>query len=187
MRIHAETRTRQRAAGLASALAAGLAVTACGSSGGGAPLAPSTLPAVSSNAPAPGTGPVSSSAVVPTPGDQPDKAPAGSDVGECSDGNCELDVSGRVEIRLTGQGGGITTLSVEDVDPAGLSYRTVAAGGTSAGNIELGCTLSLFRGGQRSICTSGSTPEPPPRKAGVLAMQLVSVHSGIVRLRLVSG
>ncbi|TVT51537.1 hypothetical protein FNH05_14640 [Amycolatopsis rhizosphaerae] len=76
---------------------------------------------------------------------------------------------------------------MERADPNGLVYRAVSGGRSSSGNLQPGCTVSLTRSGQYSVCSDGGEPGPPARKAGVLAMQVLDEGAGGLRLRLVSG
>jgi hypothetical protein len=150
------------ATGAACALVAALAVTGCGTADN-----------------PDGTGAASTT-------EGPPAAADGTNLDACADGNCEVLVSGPVDIRLTGQGGGITTLSVIEVNPTGLRFKTTSEeGGSGSGELEGDCTLKFYSGGGGSSC--GGNQAPPQRETGVLAMQLVSVQEDAVVLRLVAG
>lgn len=172
---------RGRAAG--ALLVAGLAVTGCGSSGQDTPAAP---PPAAPGGPPPGPpqGPANGQGPLSPPAGPPAVADGAR---QCVTGNCEISVSGPLALQLTGQGGGITTLSVERADPDGLIYRAVSGGGSSSGNLQPGCMVSLSRGGQRSVCSGDDFPALPARQAGVLTMQVLRDSDGGLRLRLVSG
>ncbi|MGP4015792.1 hypothetical protein [Saccharopolyspora sp. 5N708] len=116
----------------------------------------------------------------------PPVAADGTNIEACSDGNCEVALSGPTDIRLTGQGGGITTLSVVEVSAAGIRFTTTSEeGGSSSGELTDGCTLSFYSGGGGSSC--GGAQGLPEQETGVLAMQLVDFASGTAVLRLVAG
>ncbi|MGH3392228.1 MAG: hypothetical protein ACRDOO_25420 [Actinomadura sp.] len=108
----------------------------------------------------------------------------GTNVAACADGNCEILVSGPVDIDLHDHGG-LTRLSVVRVDPSGLGFTTTSPGGTGSGEIQGGCTLTFYEGGQGSSC--GGDQAPPQKQTGVLAMQLGDTADDGVVLRLVSG
>ncbi|MCI2423242.1 hypothetical protein MOQ72_38065 [Saccharopolyspora sp. K220] len=120
---------------------------------------------------------------------QPTSTPVaadGTNIDACSDGNCEVALTGPTDIRLTGQGGGITTLSVVEVNAAGVRFNaTSAEGGSSSGELTGGCTLRFYDGGGGSSC--GGHQAPPEPETGVLAMQLVDFSNGTAVLRLVAG
>jgi hypothetical protein len=152
-------------------LLAALTVAGCGGSGG----APSG--AAPSGAPSEAISP-------PSTTDAPAPAEDGTNFAACSDGNCEVEVSGPVDIPLTGQGG-ITKLSVTKVEPSGLSFTTTSKGGTGSGDLRGGCTLTFFSGGGGSSC--GGKQNPPGRQTGVLAMQIARTTNGHPILLLVAG
>ncbi|GAA0528155.1 hypothetical protein GCM10011581_31820 [Saccharopolyspora subtropica] len=155
----------------ACALVTAMAVASCSNSGStGAGLG---------NPQGTGEAPASATDAAPIAAD-------GTNFDACADGNCEVVVSGPVDIRLTGQGGGITLLSVTEVDSTGLRFTTASAEGDSgSGKLTDGCTLRFYSGGGGSSC--GGEQAPPERETGVLAMQLASVQEGAVVLRLVAG
>lgn len=116
---------------------------------------------------------------------KPPVTPAdGTNVSACADGNCEVLVSGPVDIELNGHGG-IDTLSVVKVAPPGLSFKMKSDGGTGSGALDPNCTLKLHKYGQGTSC--GGNQPPPPAETGVLALQVASTAKGGVVLRLVSG
>lgn len=108
----------------------------------------------------------------------------GTNVSACADGNCEVLVSGPVDIELNGHGG-IDTLSVVKLAPPGLGFEMKSDGGTGSGALHPNCTLKLHKYGQGSSC--GGIQTPPPAETGVLALQVASTAEGGVVLRLVSG
>jgi len=109
----------------------------------------------------------------------------GTNVAACADGNCEIEVSGPVDIPLNGHGD-VTTLSVTTVDSGGIGFTTVSDGDqTGSGDLEPNCTLTLHRGGGGSSC--GGVQSAPARQTGVLAMQLFPITDGRFVLRLTSG
>ena len=108
----------------------------------------------------------------------------GSDVSACGDGNCEILVSGPVEIKVNGHGG-INTLSVVKVAPPGLSFTLKSDGGTGSGELQPNCTLTFHKYGEGSSC--GGPQTPPPEQTGVLALQVAGTAQGGVVLRLTSG
>lgn len=129
--------------------------------------------------PAGAPGAASTSAPV-TP--SPVAAADGSDFTACSDGTCEVLVSGPADIPLTGQGG-LRRLSVVAVTAQGIDFRT-DGGGT--GTLSPGCVVTLYENGSGSSCSSGEPRKPEPVD-GVLALQLAQVRAGTAVLRLVSG
>jgi hypothetical protein len=114
----------------------------------------------------------------------PVTAADGTNVAACADGNCEILVSGPIDIELN-EHGGLTRLSVVEVGPSGLGFTTTTPGGSGSGEIQGDCTLTFFEGGQGSSC--GGDQAPPQKRTGVLAMQLGDRVDGGVVLRLVSG
>lgn len=120
----------------------------------------------------------------PAPSVSPPALPAadGRDYAACSDGTCEVLVSGPVDIPLTGQGG-LTGISVAAVTADGIDFTT-AGGGT--GSLTPGCVSTFYENGSGSRCSSGE-PEKPQPVDGVLAMQVAELRDGIAVLRLVSG
>jgi hypothetical protein len=113
----------------------------------------------------------------------------GTDLAACADGNCEVEVSGPVDISLTGHASGITTLSVIELVSDGFSF-TMASNGSERGSGDLrgGCILTFYSSGGGSSCPGPDQELPPPApEAGALAMQLVGARDGTVVFRLVSG
>jgi hypothetical protein len=111
----------------------------------------------------------------------------GTDLAACADGNCEVEVSGPVDIRLTEQRGGVTGLSIVEVGDGGVDFTTTSSGGGSgSGRLEPNCTLTFYEGGGGSTCSSGEAPPAQP-ETGVLAIQLASVTDDAVVLRIVAG
>lgn len=113
----------------------------------------------------------------------------GTDVAACADGNCEVEVSGPVDIPLTGHATGITTLSIVELTSEGFSFTTSSNGSErGSGDLRGGCILTFYRSGGGSSCTTPDQELPPPQpEAGALAIQLVGAADGTVVLRLVSG
>ncbi|MEV5826023.1 hypothetical protein AB0L25_10640 [Spirillospora sp. NPDC052242] len=124
-------------------------------------------------------------------GGTPEAAPAtaadGTSVAACADGNCEILVTGPVEIAVGGHGT-IAAVSVTEVRPSGLSFTTVTeGGGESSGDLQGGCTLTFHEFGGGSMCVSGGAPPAPEKQTGVLAMQLAGEAEGGVVVRFASG
>ncbi|KDN21914.1 hypothetical protein [Amycolatopsis rifamycinica] len=128
-------------------------------------------------APPPSSIPASSSPVVSAPA-----AADSSDYSACTDGNCEVRVSGPVDIPLSGQGG-LHRISVTAVTANGIDFTT---GGGGTGTLTRGCVITLYENGSGSRCSSGE-PERPRPVDGVLALQLADLRAGTAILRLVSG
>ncbi|GLW65869.1 hypothetical protein Arub01_41130 [Actinomadura rubrobrunea] len=123
-----------------------------------------------------------SAAAVPTT-----SAADGTRIAACADGNCEILVTGPVEIDVGGHGG-LRKLSVVKVAPTGLSFTATAdGGGGGTGTLEPGCTLRFYENGQSSACVAGGSPPPLERQKGVLAMRVTAAGRDGVVLRLASG
>ncbi|AXB48641.1 hypothetical protein A4R43_19680 [Amycolatopsis albispora] len=108
----------------------------------------------------------------------------GRDYPACADGNCEVLVSGPVEIALSGTAG-ITKLVVRAVEGNGIRFET-QGDGTSSGSLSTNCVSTFYENGSGSRCSTGAQPAPEPTD-GVVAMQLAEVRDGTAILRVVSG
>ena len=109
----------------------------------------------------------------------------GKNVAACADGNCEVLLTGPVDIDLGGHGD-VATMSVTGIDSSGVHVSLKdTGGGTGTADLGTGCTLTFVDGGGGSSC--GGRQDPPPAQTGVLAAQLVHLDKGSAVLRLVSG
>jgi hypothetical protein len=115
------------------------------------------------------------------------RAADGTNIAACADGNCEVELSGPVDIPLTGQGGGITLLSVTEVTADDFRFTTTSGPGqTGSGGLGEGCISRLTSNSASSGCPGPDPNQPLPAEPGVLSLQPVSLTDGSAIVRLAS-
>jgi hypothetical protein len=115
------------------------------------------------------------------------RAADGTNIAACADGNCEVELSGPVDIPLTGQGGGITMLSVTEVTADDFRFTTTSGPGqTGSGGLGEGCISRLTSNSASSGCPGPDPNQPLPAEPGVLSLQPVSLTNGSAIVRLAS-
>lgn len=123
----------------------------------------------------------------PTP---PSPSPAdGTDVGACTDGNCEIAVTEPVTIRFPAPGdAGRATLSVTKIGPNEIEYEVKSGNNRSTGGAQgpgQGCLTYLRDRGSGNSCGTLDPTRPSPRP-GAVVIQATTGTDGTALLHIVS-
>ncbi|MFF4914386.1 hypothetical protein [Streptomyces tendae] len=139
------------------------------------PPAPHNRPTTSHPAPQP-------SSPSPSPAD-------GTDVGACTDGNCEIAVTEPVTIRFPApDDAGRATLSVTKIGPNEIEYEVKSGNNRSTGGAEgpgQGCLTYLRDRGSGNSCGTLDPTRPSPRP-GAVVIQATTGTDGTALLHIVS-
>ncbi|MFE0367688.1 hypothetical protein ACFU78_12680 [Streptomyces tendae] len=154
-----------------------LTTTACGATrqpnDAEPPPAPRNRPTTSHPAPQPSS---------PSPAD-------GTDVGACTDGNCEIAVTEPVTIYFPApDDAGRATLSVTKVGPKEIEYEVKSGNNRSTGGAEgpgQGCLTYLRDRGSGNSCGALDPTRPTPRP-GAVVIQATTGTDGTALLHIVS-
>ncbi|MFG3213606.1 hypothetical protein [Streptomyces tendae] len=113
----------------------------------------------------------------------------GTDVGACTDGNCELAVTEPVTIRFPApDDAGRATLSVTKVGPNEIEYEVKSGNNRSTGGAEgpgQGCLTYLRDRGSGNSCGTLDPTRPSPRP-GAVVIQATTGTDGTALLHIVS-
>ena len=136
----------------------------------------------------PGTPPRAATSARPSPTPTP-TASDGNDLKACTDGDCEVLVTGPVKIPV--HGGGMDSVKVKKIEASSVDLTAEVPGGSNGSGIGVGCTARFYvsgsAAGSSSLCPAGGAKVPPEKIRGVLSIQLVSVTKGSAILRLAAG
>ncbi|WP_121708737.1 hypothetical protein, partial [Streptomyces sp. E5N91] len=113
----------------------------------------------------------------------------GTDVGACTDGNCEIAVTEPVTIHFRGPADGSrTTLSVTTVGPNEIEYEVKSGSNRSKGGASgpgQGCLTYLREHGSGNSCGTLDSTRPSPRPDAVV-IQATTGADGTALLHIVS-
>ncbi|MFI7394765.1 hypothetical protein [Streptomyces tendae] len=120
----------------------------------------------------------------------PSSSPAdGTDVGACTDGNCEITVTEPVTIRFPAPGdAGRATLSVTKVGPNEIEYEVKSGNNRSSGGARgpgQGCLTYLRDHGSGNSCGTVDPTRPSPQP-GAVVIQAATGTDGTALLHIVS-
>ncbi|MFE5601468.1 hypothetical protein ACFQ8O_20040 [Streptomyces coelicoflavus] len=137
--------------------------------------------------PAPRTRPTTSHH--PAPGPPSPSAADGTDIGACTDADCEITVTKPVTLHFPGPGGsGRATLSVTEVGPNEVEYEVKSANNSSRGAATgpgQGCLTYLSEHGSGNSCGTLAPTRPSPQP-GAVVIQATTSTGGPALLHIVS-
>lgn len=118
-----------------------------------------------------------------SPSATPSEAPSaadGTDYAVCEQGECEVELSERVEFVFDMPDGELT-LAVLPTDE-GIEWATSSGPYSGGGSMTAGCIAVVSRNGGGPTCYGAGTPDPPEPSAGTIVMEVLDVTDGTVIL-----